>query len=126
MQGIRTKVVTVAAVGAAIAGGAAFANAATSGSASSNAASAPQGAPPARGGHTANGRTETPLTGDTAKKVRAAALAKVSGTVERVETNVDSSAPYEAHIRKADGTEVEVQVSRDFNVAAVNDMPGHP
>ena len=57
----------------------------------------------------------------------AAALAKVPGTVERVETNVDSSAPYEAHIRKADGTEVEVQVSKDYSVAAVNEMGGrHP
>jgi len=37
---------------------------------------------------------------------------------------VDSSAPYEAHIRKSDGTEVEVQVSRDYSVAAVNTM-GH-
>src|SRR4051794_29812536 len=83
MQGIRTKVVTVAAVGAAIAGGAAFANAATSGSTSSNAATAPQGAAPGRyggpqgfdphkGGHTANGRTETLLSGATASKVRAA------------------------------------------------------
>jgi uncharacterized membrane protein YkoI len=135
MQGIRTKIVTAAAVGAAVAGGAAFANAATSGSSSSSAQSggyaAPQGgAPrafdPSKGGHTVNGRTETPLSGSTASKVRAAALAKVSGTVERVETNVDSSAPYEAHIRKADGTEVEVQVNRDFTVAAVNDMPGHP
>ena len=58
--------------------------------------------------------------------MKAAALAKVSGTVERVETNVDSSAPYEAHIRKADGTEVEVQVSKDYTVAAVNTMGGTP
>ena len=57
--------------------------------------------------------------------MKAAALAKVSGTVERVETNVDSSAPYEAHIRKSDGTEVEVQVKSDFTVAEVNEMGGH-
>ena len=73
-----------------------------------------------------NGKTEKLLTGDVAAKVKAAALAKVSGTVERVETNVDSSAPYEAHIRKADGTEVEVQVSKDYSVAAVNTMGRHP
>jgi hypothetical protein len=138
MQGIRTKLVTVAAVGAAVVGGAAFANAATSGSTSTRGQAAappagygapqggPQGFDPSRGGHTVNGRTETLLSGETAKKVRAAALAKVSGTVERVETNVDSSAPYEAHIRKADGSEVEVQVNRDFSVSAVNDMPSHP
>ena len=53
--------------------------------------------------------------------MKAAALAKVSGTVERVETNVDSSAPYEAHIRKSDGTEVEVQVTKDYKVFAVNE-----
>ena len=80
---------------------------------------------PSKGGHTANGKTEKLLTGDVAAKVKAAALAKVSGTVERVETNVDSSAPYEAHIRKADGTEVEVQVSKDYSVAAVNTMGRH-
>jgi hypothetical protein len=38
---------------------------------------------------------------------------------------VDSSAPYEAHIRKSDGTEVEVQVNKGYSVAAVNTM-GHP
>jgi uncharacterized membrane protein YkoI len=133
MQSIRTKLVTGAAIAAAAVGGAAIANAATSGSApsssSQSAAPTQQGAPPAhdpsKGGHTVNGRTETLLSGDTAAKVRAAALAKVPGTVERVETNVDSSAPYEAHIRKADGTEVEVQVNSDFSVAAVNQMGGH-
>jgi ABC-type transport system substrate-binding protein len=136
MLSVRSKLITAVAVGAATVGGAAIAGAATSGSASStgqSGASTTSGAPaahdPSQGGHTVNGRTETLLTGDTASKVRAAALAKVSGTVERVETNVDSSAPYEAHIRKADGSEVEVQVSRDFTVAAVNDMGGmgrHP
>jgi hypothetical protein len=69
--------------------------------------------------------SEVLLTGDTAAKVRAAALAKVSGTVERVETNVDNGTPCEAHIKKSDGTEVEVQVDSSFNVTAVNTM-GHP
>jgi len=132
MLSIRSKLVTAAAIGAAALGGGALASAATSGSGSSTTTvpSTSKAAPPARdpsqAGHTVGGRTETLLSGDTASKVRAAALAKVSGTVERVETNVDSSAPYEAHIRKADGTEVEVQVNRDFTVAAVNAMPGHP
>jgi hypothetical protein len=124
MSALRSKLVTLAAVGAAAVGGAAVANAATSGS--SNAASTPSAAAPPQGRHTVDGRTEQPLSGDVAGKVRAAALAKVSGTVERVETNVDSSAPYEAHIRKADGTEVEVQVRKDFSVAAVNEMGAHP
>src|SRR4051794_23573235 len=125
MHGMRSKLVTAAAVAAAAVSGGAIANAATSSSASST-AKPPAQHDPSKGGHTANGKTEKLLTGDVAAKVKAAALAKVSGTVERVETNVDSSAPYEAHIRKADGTEVEVQVSKDYSVAAVNTMGGHP
>ena len=136
MQGIRYKLVGAAAVAAAAVSGAAIASAATSGSPSSS-SSAPAAAPsrtaqgqpqrnPSQAGHTINGKTEELLSGDVASKVRAAALAKVPGTVERVETNVDSSAPYEAHIRKADGTEVEVQVSKDYSVAAVNTMGRHP
>ena len=126
MASVRSKLVTFAAVAAAGVSGAAIANAATGGSGSSTAAP-PAQHDPSKGGHTVNGKTETLLTGDVESKVRAAALAKVPGTVERVETNVDSSAPYEAHIRKADGTEVEVQVSKDYSVAAVNEMGGrHP
>jgi hypothetical protein len=105
----------------------AIASAATSGSNPSPTNNQPpRSFDPSKGGHTANGKTETLLTGDVAAKVKAAALKKVSGTVERVETNVDSSAPYEAHIRKADGTEVEVQVNSDYSVAAVNEMGQHP
>jgi uncharacterized membrane protein YkoI len=129
MSTIRTKLATGAAIVAAAAGGGAIANAATSGTASSSAANAPsalpqQGGGPAGGRHQANGRTEQALSGTVAAKVRAAALQKVPGTVERVETNVDSSAPYEAHITKSDGTQVEVQVSKDYTVAAVNTMGG--
>ena len=131
MSTIRTKLMTVAAIGAAAIGGGAIANAATSAtttspSSSSTGTPAPAAAPnPSQGGHTVNGKTEKLLTGDVAAKVRAAALAKVPGTVERVETNVDGSAPYEAHITKSDGTQVEVQVNSDYTVAAVNTM-GHP
>jgi hypothetical protein len=122
----RRTLATFAALGALALGGSAVAGAAQS--SSSSATATPQGGPPAgapAGRHTVNGKTEQALSGDTAAKVKAAALKKVSGTVERVETNVDSSAPYEAHIRKADGTEVEVQVSNSFEVAAVNTMH-HP
>lgn len=126
MASVRSKLVTFAAVAAAGVSGAAIANAATGGSGASTAAP-PAQHDPSKGGHTVGGKTEKLLTGDVESKVRAAALAKVPGTVERVETNVDSSAPYEAHIRKADGTEVEVQVSKDYSVAAVNEMGGrHP
>jgi uncharacterized membrane protein YkoI len=80
---------------------------------------------PSQSFHMVNGRSEEPLTGDIRSKVQAAALAKVSGTVERVETNVDSSAPYEAHIRKADGSEVIVYVDKDYNVTGTGTM-GQP
>jgi len=129
MSSIRSKLVTVAAIGAAAVSGSAIAGAATSTTATPAASSSTTRTAakhdPSRGGHTVNGKTETLLTGDTAAKVKAAALAKVPGTVERVETNVDSSAPYEAHIQKSDGTEVEVQVNSDYSVAAVNAMGGH-
>jgi hypothetical protein len=60
--------------------------------------------------------------GDTADKVKTAAEAKVSGgTVERVETDVHGS-PYEAHVCKPDGTQLEVLVNKDFEVTAVNEM----
>src|SRR3954471_3913690 len=104
MQGMRSKLVTAAAVAAAAVSGGAIANAASSSAtpSASSTAKPPAQHDPSKGGHTANGKTEKLLTGNVAAKVKAAALAKVSGTVERVETNVDSSAPYEAHIRKAD------------------------
>jgi hypothetical protein len=126
MSTLHTKLVTAAAVGAAAISGATIASAASSsGSSSSSSGSTNAPAVNSQGRHTVNGKTEEPLSGDTEAKVRQAALARVSGTVERVETNVDSSAPYEAHIRKSDGTEVEVQVNSDFSVAAVNQMAGH-
>ena len=132
MPSIRTSLATAAAVGAAAVGGGAIANAATSGTASTPSSTAPPastqgGAPPSnpsQGGHTVNGKTEKLLTGDVAAKVRAAALAKVSGTVQRVETNVDDSVPYEAHIVKSDGTQVVVEVNSDYTVASVQTM-GH-
>ena len=68
-----------------------------------------------------------PLTGDTAAKVRDAAKAKVpGGTILRVET--DSDGVYEAHVRKSDGTEVEVKVNKSFDVTAVEeqDRAGSP
>jgi hypothetical protein len=71
---------------------------------------------------------ETPLSGDTASKVRALALAKVpGGTIVRVETDADGNAAYEAHMTKADGTPVTVYVSKSFDVVSVQSgMPGPP
>src|SRR4051794_21957175 len=119
MSSIRTKLTTGAAVAAAAVGGAAIANAATSGTTPAPSSQMHHGR------HSVNGKTEAPLSGDVAAKVQAAALKKVPGSVERVETNVDSSAPYEAHIQKSDGTSVEVQVNKDYTVSAVNQMGAH-
>jgi hypothetical protein len=129
-QTARRGLVTVGALGALALGGSALANAATGNSTTPG--SGPQGSaaqrpdPSKPGGHVgANGKTEAALPSAVAAKVKAAAQAKVpGGTVERVETDVDHGSPYEAHVRKADGTELEVLVDNDFNVTAVNTM-GH-
>jgi uncharacterized membrane protein YkoI len=119
----RKTVISVAALGALALGGSAIAGAAQSGSSSSGTQAAPAGHR-SDGGHVgANGKREAALSGDTAAKVKAAALAKLpGGTVERVETDADHGSPYEAHVRKADGTEVEVLVDNTFQVTAVNTM----
>jgi uncharacterized membrane protein YkoI len=122
---VRKTVATVAALGALALGGSAIAGAAQS-TPSTSGTQAAQGRPSAAGPHQANGKTEQALTGDTAARVKAAALAKVpGGTVERVETDADHGSPYEAHVRKADGTQLEVLVDKDFTVTAVNEMQ-HP
>ena len=66
------------------------------------------------------------LTGDTASKVRAAALAKYRGaTVLRVET--DSDGVYEAHLIAKSGQRVTVEVGKDFKVTGEESGPGrHP
>ena len=61
---------------------------------------------------------ETLLTGTVADKVTAAAKAKEPGaTIERVET--DAEGVYEAHMVRADGTHIIVQIGTDFAVTAV-------
>lgn len=90
-------------------------------------AGGPGGGHHGRGGPGGRGGDETALTGDTAAKVTAAAKAKVpGGTVQRVETDAQHGSPYEAHVTKSDGSEVEVLVNKSFEVTAVNDMPKHP
>ena len=125
----------VAGLAALALGGSAIADAATK----SNTTTTPQGTaarqgpPPA--GARANRQARPPAatwartgsarrrSADVAAKVKAAALDKVSGgTVERVETDVDHGSPYEAHVRKADGTQLEVLVNESFEVTAVNTM----
>jgi hypothetical protein len=134
---IAKGLMAIAAMGALALGGSALAGAAgqsatrTQGSSTAQGYGAPGQPPsangepdPSKGGHVGrNGQRETLLTGDTAAKVKAAALAKVPGaTVERVETDADHGSPYEAHLRKSDGTELEVLVDQSFTVAAVNTM----
>jgi hypothetical protein len=107
-------------------GGSAIAGAASGGggggSNSSNSSSsarpqAPAGLPPQR-------PDETLLTGDTEAKVRAAALAKVSGgTIDRVETDADGHAAYEAHMTRSDGSRVTVYVNKAFEVVGEQSGP---
>jgi hypothetical protein len=119
---LKQGLTVAAAVGAAAIGGTAIAGAAGDRSTQTAGPGAPAGyGPGGHGpGHRGPGRGETPLTGETAEKVEATALARVKGgTVLRVET--DRGGVYEAHVRKADGTEVEVKVNRAFEVTAVEE-----
>jgi hypothetical protein len=133
MRGIEmTRTVAIASVCAAVgaAGGIAGVSAATGDDAAggSNAAgdgtSQRHGPPGGPGRHVgANGVREKALSAGVADKVRAAALARVDGgTIERVETDADHGSPYEAHVRRPDGTELEVLVNENFSVTAVNEM----
>jgi uncharacterized membrane protein YkoI len=136
----RNGLMATAAIGACALGGSALAGAATTNSSStqstaaatqsssSSSTQAPaQRDPTQPGGHVgSNGKSEQALPSDVAAKVKAAAEAKVSGgTVQRVETDVDHGSPYEAHVTKADGTQLEVLVDSNFKVTAVNTM-GRP
>ena len=87
---------------------------------------AAQAPDPTKGGHVANGITEQLLTGDTADKVKATALAAVEGgTVQRVENDAEG-ATYEAHMTKADGTQVTVKLDADFEVTGIETGPTGP
>ena len=82
--------------------------------------------PDQRGGPVDESRSQRPdehlLSGDTASKVRAAALAKYPGaTVLRVET--DSDGVYEAHLTTKDGQRVTVEVGKDFKVTGLEASP---
>jgi uncharacterized membrane protein YkoI len=69
---------------------------------------------------------ETALAGDVLAKVKAAAVAKVGGTVESATTENDSSnaaAAYEAHVTKSDRTRVTVVLDNAYAVLAV--VAGH-
>jgi hypothetical protein len=80
-------------------------------------------------GNVAESKSQRPdehlLTGDTAAKVKAAALAKYPGaTVLRVET--DSDGVYEAHLTTSGGQRVTVEVDKSFKVTGEESGPGRP
>jgi hypothetical protein len=84
---------------------------------------------PRHGGNVDESRSQRPdehlLTGDTAAKVRAAALARYPGaTVLRVET--DSDRVYEAHLTTTDGRRSTVEVDKAFKVTGEETGPGRP
>ncbi|MCW2837901.1 MAG: hypothetical protein JWQ15_2015 [Marmoricola sp.] len=100
-------------------GGAALAIAGSA-SAASGATGTASSAEASGGGHAG----ETALTGTTAARVRAAALAKYPGaTIDRLET--DSDGVYEAHVTTKDGGELIVQVGKDFAVTGTQTGGGH-
>src|SRR5215216_663343 len=118
-----TALVALVIVSAAL-GGAAIAGAAGGSSSSSNAAAATTQSSPAqppgpRGGLPPQRSDETPLSGETASKVRDAALAEIAGAIERLETDGDGYALYEAHVVKSDGTRATVYVDASFDVVSV-------
>jgi len=88
-----------------------------------------QGAQPRGGAPRDESQSQRPdehlLTGDTADKVKAAALAKYPGaTIQRVET--DSDGVYEAHLVTTDGKRVTVEVGNDFAVTGEEAGGGPP
>jgi hypothetical protein len=108
----RKTLTAIATVSAFAAGGAALAGAATS-------TSSP--APSSSSERSERGQRDA-LTGDTAAKVKAAALDKVpGGTVLRAEQGGPYGSTYHAHVRKADGTEVVVLVNSAFEATSVQE-----
>ena len=127
---LSTKTIVIAGAGIATAAGLALLGASFAGAEQTTATAAGygygSGAPPAAEGApsgTADASKpqrsdEQLLTGETADKVTAAAKAKEpTATIERVET--DSDGVYEAHMVRADGTHITVQVGADFQVTNV-------
>ena len=113
-------IATGLAVGAAGLAGAATGTTGTSATNSSSSTTAATSARPDPSTMT-NGPGETLLTGDTAAKVEAAALAAVPGaTVVRVETDSSGSA-YEAHLKKSDGSFATVLFDTNFKVSSTID-----
>jgi len=106
----RGTLAAIATVSAFAAGGDPLAGAAASGGPSSS-SSASQRA------------QDTALTGDTADRVKAAALEKVpGGTVLRTEEGGPYSTKYHARVRRSDGTQVVVLVNSSFEATSVKEF----
>jgi hypothetical protein len=102
-----------------VAAGAAFITPASAQTPSSTSTSTAPAQDPSKGGHQANGITETLLTGDAAAKATAAAKAAVpGGTIERVENDAEGDA-YEAHMVDANGNHVTVKLDSSFTLVRV-------
>ncbi|MDJ0459715.1 hypothetical protein PUN71_021120 [Arthrobacter sp. NQ7] len=111
MNNVRKIAAGATLIGALMGGGALAANAATT-----------TPSPSATSTATTNGAdhgNETELTGDIAAKVKDAVLAANAGaTIDRMETEGDGSAAYEAHITKADGTHATVKLDTNYTITA--------
>ena len=93
----RTIIISIAAAGALAAGGAAIAGAA--------------------GGD--DDATEKPIGGSALERAKAAALADTPGRVTGTEAG-DEESYYEVEVTRADGSQVDVQLDRDFNVVSAS------
>ena len=120
MDHMKNALLAVFAIVALALGGSAIAGAASGGDGSSPTA-APSSSSQRSGGLPPQRADETLLTGDVEAQVRKAALAEVNGgTIERVETDADGNAAYEAHMVKSDGSRVTVYVNESFDVVSVS------
>jgi uncharacterized membrane protein YkoI len=117
------RALAAGAVGLGIVAGSYGVAAAASGNGSSSDGTTTQSPPAARDPQNSWGAQrsdETPLTGETLAKVKAAALAEVpNATIVRFETDADGHAAYEAHVVKADGAPATVYVDKQFGVVGV-------
>jgi hypothetical protein len=118
----KTVLKTVAGVAAlaAIAFGASAIAGASGGASSSNAAGrmGPPGQMPQGGAPPGSPGFGSPVSGATAAKVKAAALAKYPGTVERVMALPNGG--YVAHVFQKNGNEVHVHVNSQFQVTGID------
>jgi len=139
MNPLRKIIIGSAMAGTAVLGGAVgagllgTAQAQTTSTTAAATATAPSSSAPAagsktpdwtKGGHQANGKTETLLTGDDLAKANAAAEAAVPGaTPKRAEIDAEG-ATYEVHMTKADGSVATVKLDSSFNVTGTIDGMG--